>query len=28
VTRMYEANMRFSSVGKDTTRGLLNVAMG
>lgn len=28
VTRMYEANMRFSTVGKDTTRGLLNVAMG
>ncbi len=28
VTRMYEANMRFSSVGKETTQGLLNVAMG
>ena len=28
VTRMYEANMRFSAVGKTTTQGLLNVAMG
>ncbi len=28
VTRMYEANMRSSAVGKDTTKGLLNVAMG
>ncbi len=28
VTRMYEANMRFSTVGKTTTQGLLNVAMG
>jgi flagellar basal body rod protein FlgG len=28
VTRMYEATMRFSTVGKDTTRGLLNVALG
>ncbi|MCP4450894.1 MAG: flagellar hook basal-body protein [Planctomycetes bacterium] len=28
VTRMYQANMRFSTVGKDTTQGLLNVAMG
>ncbi|NQV34665.1 MAG: flagellar hook basal-body protein [Phycisphaeraceae bacterium] len=28
VTRMYEANMRFSAVGKDTTQGLLNLAMG
>lgn len=28
VTRMYEANMRFSTIGKDTTQGLLNVAMG
>ena len=27
VTRMYQANMRFSSVGKDTTRGLISVAM-
>jgi len=28
VTRMYEANMRFSAVGKDTTKSLLSVAMG
>jgi flagellar basal-body rod protein FlgF len=28
VTRMYQANMRFSTVSKETTQGLLNVAMG
>ncbi len=28
VTRMYEANMRSSAVGKDPTKALLNVAMG
>lgn len=27
VTRMYQANLRFSSVGKDTTQGLIGVAM-
>jgi len=28
VTRLYEANMKFMSVGKDTTKSLLSVAMG
>lgn len=28
VTRMYQANMRFSTIGKDTTQGLISVAMG
>jgi flagellar basal-body rod protein FlgF len=28
VTRLYEANMKFMSVGKDTSESLMNVAMG
>ena len=28
VTRLYEANMKFMSVGQDVSKGLLNVAMG
>jgi len=28
VTRLYEANMKFMSVGKDTSKSLMNVAMG
>jgi len=28
VTRLYEANMKFMSVGKDTSKSLMSVAMG
>ena len=28
VTRLYEANMKFLSVGKDSSRSLMSVAMG
>ena len=28
VTRLYEANMKFMSVGKDNSKSLMSVAMG